>query len=258
MLYIKKKQKFDGLAKKYDKYRLRYPKLFFEQINYWSKKKNFNNILDIGSGTGIVLEGMTEKGTKNNQFYSSEISKDMISIGKKKFPFAKWINGNIENKISFLPKMDIIIFAQSLQWINRNKIFKKIKKKINKNGIICIMQNNRNYRKNIFLRKYEEILENINHLYSRKYRKIKYLNEIKSTFNKYNCKYIYISILWKKIFLIKEFIGMINSSTQVSKVKSINRKLFNIKILNLIKKYSKNNLIRLDYESELFIVKDFS
>ncbi len=255
MSYKEKKQKFDGLAKKYDLYRLRYPKILFKEIKHWTTKKKNINILDIGSGTGIALEGIIKNIKKTNNFYASELSKDMICIGKKKFPKITWIKGNIEDKILSLPNMDIIIFAQSIHWINHINIFKKIKKKINKNGIICILQNNRNFKKNLFLNEYENILEQINKKYNRNYRKTNYLNEIKNIFNNKKYIFIYINILWNKYLYKKQFIGMINSSTQVKSTKLINRKLFNKKISNLINKYSFKNLLKLNYESELFIIK---
>lgn len=247
-----KQEKFDSLAEKYEIYRPRYPKLFFNVIKYWVSKKK-NNILDIGSGTGIALEGITKIFNKKNNIYALDISKNMIDIGRKKFLFIKWIYGKAEKEIDKLPKMDLIISAQSFQWMNRIKLLKKINKNLNKNGIFCILQNNRDYKKNIFFRKYEDILEKINPQYYRKYRKFKYKKELKNNFKNYIYNYTFIK--WHKKITNKEFWGMINSSTQVKTIKKINNILFKKNIKKLLLKFSINNKIRIDYESELFIIK---
>ncbi len=258
MILNNRKNKFDGLAKEYDLYRPRYPSLLFKEINNWSIKKNKKNILDIGSGTGIALEGLIKILGKQNNFFAIDLSQDMINVGKKKYPYVKWIKGKAENEIKKLPKMDIIISAQSFQWMNRIKLLKIIKKKLNLKGIFCILQNNRNYKINDFLNKYEHILEKINSKYSRKYRKFKYKKEIKLIFNDKYSIYIYLNYLWKDYLTKKEFIGMSYSSTQVQKVKNINNNLFKKKIKNLIKKhYKKNNSIKIDFTSELFLVKNY-
>ncbi len=250
-------EKFDNLAKKYDLYRPRYPKIFFKEILFWSKKKkNSNlNILDIGSGTGIVLEKLVNVFGNKNNFYAIDISSKMINIGIKKFPFVKWIKGKAENLINKLPNIDIFIFGQSFQWMNSNIILKLIKKKINNKGLICILQNNRNFKVNSFLNDYEFILESINPKYSRYYRKISYKKEINKVFDINKYIYIYMLKSWDSFLFIDEFFGMINSSTQVNKVKSINKNLFNKKINLLLDKYLFKNKILLSYETELFIFK---
>ncbi len=249
-----KKEKFDKLAKKYDLFRPRYKKFFFEEILHLSNKKKKLNILDIGSGTGISLENFINIFSKKNNFYAIDISNEMIKIGRKKFPFVKWIKGKIEEKINLLPNMDIFIFAQSLQWINR-KIFSYLIKKINKKGLICILQNNRNYKLNNFLNKYEDILESINKNYSRKYRKINYKKEIDFYINKKKYTYFYILKPWEIYLTKKKFLGMINSSTQVEKVKSINKRLFFKKLYCLLNNYLYDNKILVSYETELFVFK---
>ncbi len=258
MIFNIKKNKFDGLAKKYDLYRPRYPIIFFKEINHWIIDKKKLNILDIGSGTGIALEGLIKILGKKNNFFAIDLSQDMINIGKTKYPYVKWIKGKAEHKIKYLPKMDIIISAQSFQWMNRIKLLKLIKKKLNLNGIFCILQNNRNYKINDFLNKYENILEKINSQYSRKYRKFKYKKEIKLIFNNKYRIYIYLNYLWTDYLTKQEFIGMSYSSTQVQQVKNINNYLFKKKINNLITQYSnKNKAIKIDFKSELFLVKNY-
>ncbi len=256
-----KKIPFDGLALNYDLFRPRYPKIFFNEINHWNKI-NLNiypqNILDIGSGTGIALEGLITKLGNQKKYFAIDISKDMINIGKKKFPFVSWIKGTAENKIHILPKMDIITFAQSFQWMKRIKLLKLIKQKINHNGIICIMQNNRNYKKNIFLNEYEDILETINPHYSRKYRNFNYEYELKSVFYEKKYIYMYIYTLWEQLFTEEEFIGMSSSSTQVQNTININKNLFKKKVKELINNHLKNNKIKINFISELFLIKDIS
>ncbi len=256
-MLINKREKFDKLAQKYDLYRPRYPKEFLKEIFHWSKnnKKKKLNILDVGSGTGIVLEKLINIFGKKNNFYSIDISYEMIKLGKKKFPFVNWIKGKAEEKINLLPNMDIFIFAQSYQWMNRNLILNLIKKKINKKGLFCILQNNRNYKINNFLNEYENILESININYNRKYRNIKYNKEINFFFKKKINLYIYMNKYWDIYLSKKEFLGMINSSTQVENVKNINKKLFYKNINFLLKRYLCKKKLLISYKTELFIFR---
>ncbi len=252
---INKKEKFDDLSKNYDLYRPRYKKIFFKEIKNWSNKSKKLNILDIGSGTGIIFEKLINVFGKKNNFYAIDISFKMIRIGKKKFPFVKWIKGKIEEKINYLPKIDIFIFGQSIQWINRKLFFSIVEKKINKNGLICILQNNRNYKINDFLDKYESILESINVNYFRNYRKIKYKEEINLYLKNKNYTYIYMLKPWEIFLTKKQFLGMINSSTQVKEVKLINSKLFFKKLNFLFKCFLYENKVLISYETELFVFK---
>ncbi len=254
-MLINKKEKFDKLAKKYDLYRPRYPIEFLQEIFNWKEKKNKLNVLDVGSGTGIVLEKLINILGKNNNFYAIDISSEMIKLGKNKFPFVNWIRGIAEEEIKILPNIDIFIFAQSYQWMNRKIILKLIDKKINNGGLFCILQNNRNYKKNIFLNKYETILESINSNYSRKYRNIKYEKEIKFFFKNRKYLYIYMNKLWDIFLSKKEFLGMINSSTQVENVKYINKNIFFKKINSLLKEYLLKKKILISYNTELFLFK---
>ncbi len=248
-----KKEKFDGLAKNYDIYRPRYPNFFFQQIDNLLEKKNNINILDIGAGSGIALEGITKIINKKNNFYAIDISKDMIKIGKKKFSYINWIHGKAEEKISEINNLDLVIFAQSFQWMNKIKLLKIIKKKLNKKGIICIIQNNRNFSINKFLFKYENLIETVNKNYSRNYRNLNYKNELKLVFPKYI--YIYISFPWNTFLSKKEFIKMSNTSTQIQETKKINNIMFKKKLKNIINKYIINKKLKIDFTSELFIIK---
>lgn len=251
-----RKEKFDDLAINYDLYRPRYSLIFFKEILHWSKKKNNNlNILDIGSGTGIALENLIKVFSLKNNFYAVDISSNMINIGKKKFPFVKWIKGKAEKLIEKLPNMDIFILAQSFQWMNINLILNLIKVKLNRGGLICILQNNRDYRVNNFLNEYESLLESINSSYNRKYRDISYKNEVDKVFDISEYLYIYISKSWITSLSSDSFLGMINSSTQVDKVKSINKFAFENEINLLIDKYLFNGKLLLNYNTELFIFK---
>ncbi|MCC8422339.1 MULTISPECIES: hypothetical protein [Photorhabdus] len=51
------KEKFDGLAKGYDRYRPRYPQALFREICHWLPKDRALSVVDIGAGTGIALGG---------------------------------------------------------------------------------------------------------------------------------------------------------------------------------------------------------
>ncbi len=67
------------------------PKVNFIE-NYFSKKKNFPSIIEVGSGSGYFLSALSKSKFKN--FHGYEISKDQVEYGKKILK-KKNINPNI-------------------------------------------------------------------------------------------------------------------------------------------------------------------
>lgn len=112
-------------------------KNYLKETNYvlsHLKEKPYN-ILDIGCGTGSHLKFFNKKKIKT---IGIDFSRKMIKIAKKKNPDLKFFHKDAKN-FSFENKFDLITsLFHVTSYINKDKdlfkIFKNVKKHLNKNG----------------------------------------------------------------------------------------------------------------------------
>ncbi|MCH9407619.1 class I SAM-dependent methyltransferase [Pantoea agglomerans] len=249
-----KNEKFDGLASNYDKYRPRYPEMLFEEIHNWMLT-SANNIYDIGAGTGIAIEGMTRTIGKSYNFTAIDISEDMISKGREKLPRVTWVKGKAEEILHDKKHIDVIMAAQSFQWMDRAKTLETSLKSLNDGGIFAILQNNRDYRNNEFLDKYESVLEKFSPGYSRNYRDYDYEKEITNVFRLPFADFKKIVTGWTMEMASEDFFGFISSSTQVQRAINNDRDNFLKEIDLLLAQHSIGGKVNIDYISELFMAR---
>ena len=129
------------------------------QIN----NRNIKNlkILDVGCGGGIICEPLARLGAKVTgiDFAPNNIIAAKIHSKKNKLKI-NYINKDIE-KSKLNEKFDIILMFEVLEHLdNWKKTIKKIKKNLNKNGLIIISTINRNLLSKLFA---INIAENILH-----------------------------------------------------------------------------------------------
>jgi ubiquinone/menaquinone biosynthesis C-methylase UbiE len=113
------------------------------------KEKKINNWIDIGNGTGEIFKFHEKTNIKINERTGIEINKNLFFYAKKK---NYKLNTNFLN-IDFLKykkkeKFDLITLIGVLQNCGHTytKIFKKIKKIMNKNAILFLTSKNINYK----------------------------------------------------------------------------------------------------------------
>jgi len=100
------------------------------------EKKNFKNILEIGSYSGILTKEII-KNFEFENYFAIDIA-DSFEYIKKLNPKIKFQCCDIE-KIDLNEKFDLIISNASLQWCNDfKKVILKLKSHLNKNGILAI------------------------------------------------------------------------------------------------------------------------
>ncbi|MFT4148405.1 MAG: class I SAM-dependent methyltransferase [Micrococcaceae bacterium] len=241
--------KFDGLAEYYDNSRPRYPQELFQEI---FKEINLPfpwKVLDVGSGTGIVLEAIVPLLSSDSSIEACDISEDMVSIGRKKFPEAKWHVGRVEEYLQRHSDYALIVAGQSYQWLSRKDFLTKAKKALIHQGCLIIIQNNRNYNAGGFAEEYETLLETYSPGYSRHYRDIDVEEELKEYFPKVIAK----DAKWVREMSAKDFLTMSFSSTQAQRAIESNENDFKHNLDELIKRYSTKNQLNLPYKTELFL-----
>lgn len=136
------KRNFDKQAKIYDKsiYSM-YPRKCYKYVIEEIQKKKFNKILDVGCGTGEILNTIA---TDKNNYYGIDLSEKMVNIakGKNNSKNITYLVGDAE----FLPfedsTFDIIICVESFHhYPNPNAVIKEFYRILNNGGtlIICDM-----------------------------------------------------------------------------------------------------------------------
>ncbi|MBD2786491.1 class I SAM-dependent methyltransferase [Xenorhabdus sp. DI] len=248
------KEKFDGLAKGYDLYRPRYPEALFREIYHWLPKDRLLSIIDIGAGTGIAIEGLTNLLGQQHHYTAIDISQDMIDIGKQKLPWVNWLHGSTEQHLSRVGSPDLIMAAQSFQWMDRATVLNMARNGLTDNGVMAILQNNRDYRYNEFLNEYENLLEELSPNYSRHYRDFDYVQELNVAFQHEHALHITLNIHWNMTIPGEAFIGMSRSSTQVQRALAAHGEQFIERLKMLVEKYQADDKLTILYESQLFMV----
>ena len=246
-------QKFDGLANDYDRYRPRYPiELFHTMLAPLQGKKNLS-IVDAGAGTGIALEHIMETLGTEHDYRAIDVSSDMIEQGKRKFPDVQWLQGQAEALIPDIGGVDLFVFAQSFQWMDRVKLLSLVSHQLHCGGVMGVIQNNRHFEASDFLRNYESLLEAMSPNYSRYYRRFDFLKEMTDAF-KATLKDITLHTLdWVMPMPSDAFIGMSRSSTQAQRAIAAHGEQFLTELMMLIKRYEVNGSLEVCYRSELYM-----
>lgn len=250
-------EKFDGLATDYDKYRPRYPRVLVEQLASSLPSGERLNIVDLGAGTGIALEQLMEVMGPEHNYYAVDVSSDMLSKGREKFPNVEWRLGKAEAALCDLPKMDLVLAAQSFQWMDRPNLLAVLRERLNPNGVFGVMQNNRDFERSAFLNDYETLLEAMSPGYSRHYRSFDFHQEIATGFSVPREEVAKLNKGWVMTVPSGAFIGMSRSSTQAQRAIAAHRQAahgqaFIDKLTELLSEYEYDGQIDIAYQTELF------
>jgi len=138
LIYKKIQKSFDKNANKYDDY-CEIQKIVADLLIKNISQKQFNDILEIGTGTGLFTEKLIDK-IIFEKLILSDFSKKMMLLSKTKF-----LNKNIDflcmDALNFSLKktFDLIVSNASYQWINNlEKHIKRQTQFLNKNGMLAI------------------------------------------------------------------------------------------------------------------------
>lgn len=201
---------FDGLAEKYDRSRPRYPDSAFKWLDEKCCLSSLESVIDIGAGTGIVLEGLTPFLKASCSITAIDVSKDMTRVGEEKFPSVTWLNGEAESLLHQVNPANLIIAGQSYQWLDRERFVDVAWKSLVAGGSLVVLQNNRNFARGEFASAYEDLLEEWSPGYRRNYRQIDICNELGRSFSYCEMK----EFTWEDRKTCDEFVTLSSSSTQ--------------------------------------------
>lgn len=246
------KEKFDGLAEVYDKYRPRYPIDLIKVLRALALSKPSLSIIDIGAGTGIATGQIIEVFGNDHAVVAVEISEDMAQLGKKKFPGVQWHVGSAEQYLEGRSNIDLIVAAQSFQWMDRPAILHMARDKLAPGGTFAVLQNNRDFRSNRFLSEYEDLLEQYSPGYDRHYRAFDFPAEIRSAFVGPGHLPGQVTTRWTFSLSKAAFVSFSKSSTQVQRAIATHGDRFFEHLSTLLDRHADGESLAIAYDSELF------
>ncbi len=242
---------FNGLQRDYDAARPSYPAAVLEFVHIRCPEAGL--IADIGCGTGILTKQLAAL-YEHGKVLGFDINADMIETAHAK--------RNINTcygicRAESLPvadgAVDLLTVAQAVQWFDRPAFFAEAKRVIAADGLLCVIENNRNWRESRFLDAYEELLECTSPGYSRHYRAFDYPAELDSA------GYLRIvehKVRWRRNMSPREFVQMTHSSTKYQTALRNRPNAAEHRLRELLSSsVGPDGLIVLDYETRLIMAR---
>ena len=111
-------KEFSRFADEYNKYNIIQTEVAKHLISML-KKKRYDKVLDLGSGSGAVYKNLKERGVEFNHFYAFDFSEEMLKIHPSSKNLSK-LCLNFNDKSSFQDyqenEFDLLTSASALQW----------------------------------------------------------------------------------------------------------------------------------------------
>lgn|GEM_PF-455132 len=204
---------FSGLEQDYEQARPNYPEAALDYLLNLCPKPSPPVILDVGCGTGKLTRQLAQR-YASARIIGCDANADMLAHARASTP-----NGKISYFISAaedLPMPDdtvgLLSAAQAVQWFARPAFFAESRRVLAANGILALLENNRNWQSSAFLEAYETLLEDNTPGYSRFYRDHDYAVELQTSgFSDVNAH----SITWVRSMSPELFMQMARSSTRI-------------------------------------------
>lgn len=173
---------FDGLATIYNQQRPRYPRAVYALLEQLVDPTPPLNILDAGSGPGVVLEDLLPTFGPLAHYTAVDISADMVATGAERLPEAIWVHSPVEPDLEQRRDLALITVGQAAHWFDRPRFYAAAIQALRPGGVLAIIQNNRDYTRGGFAQAWEELAEAYSPGYTRTYRDFPYAQELAEAF----------------------------------------------------------------------------
>ena len=241
-----------GKQEDYSKYRPTYPTELFD---FLSKEYNIKNkiIVELGAGTGKFSKIAS---SYCKQIYYVEPNIDMINKGKEYCNDCTnivYINKSAES--TGLPEnlADIVLAVQSFHWFDKQKLKQEVNKILKPDGDFAIVWNNWEDENNEFSKVYFKYISTWNTKLTGKTYQHKNVDDRKKFFK--NSQYKTYTFIHAKDYTLDMLIGLTKSLSYAPKEDSEYYEEFINGIITIFNKYKKNDIVRFDFHTEMFIGK---
>ena len=246
------KKFYFGKQEDYSKYRPTYPTELFD---FLSKEYNMKNkiIVELGAGTGKFSKIAS---SYCKQIYYVEPNIDMINKGKEYCNDCTnivYINKSAES--TGLPEnsVDIVFAVQSFHWFDKQKLKQEVNKILQSNGDFAIVWNDWEDENNEFSKEYFKYISSWNTKLTGKTYQHKNVDDRKKFFK--NSEYKTYIFIHSKDYTIDMLIGLSKSLSYAPKEDSEYYDEFINGIITIFNKYKKDDIVRFDFHTEMFIGK---
>ncbi|GEM_PF-2090764 len=153
------KTNFGKVSELYDKARIGYPEELIGDALKFSKIDKKARILDVGCGSGQLIESLFRKG-----FYivGLDISQDLVEIAKKKYsesPNVELVVGSFEDFETPKENFDAIFSGIAWHWVKPERRYEKAYEILKKNGALALVWYFQESNKSNFLGEIGKILD---------------------------------------------------------------------------------------------------
>jgi len=244
---VEPKKRFSSRVENYIKYRPSYP---LEIIDFLKEKMILAEdtiIADIGSGTGILTKLFLDNG---NQVYGIEPNKDMRAAAERnlqEYTNFSSLEGSAESTGLKGNCINLVIAGQAFHWFDVEEAKREFKRILKPDGNVALIWNNRGKTGSDFDRSYE----NFTLKYGTDYKEVRkneknvdlFFNYQKETF--YNFQELNFT----------SFKGRVLSSSYIPLADNPVFPKMILELEDLFNNHQRNGIIRIEYDTELYLGK---
>lgn len=140
------KSAFSGLARSYDAFRPRYPDAALDEIKLFATPLPKGPVVDVGTGTGILLRQLLHAFPDQNQFVGIEPNIDMLRQARGAFASGESVR-LIEASAEAIPlptdSASLVTVAQALHWMDRERFYAEARRLLLVGGTLAVLYNQR-------------------------------------------------------------------------------------------------------------------
>ncbi len=231
-------QLFSGLDERYSKYRPHYPAEILDILFDYFRHGRNNRwparplLVDVGAGTGILTRQLRERFGADYRYIAVEPGDSMRSRAEFETDPALGIEfsrATAEALGLAAGSAAIVIAGQAAHWFDRPRFYAEARRVLYPGGVLALVYNDRDWRRDAMLAEYEDFLESRNPRYHRGYREADpvaaragsglaglrsgaFAEEMRQLdgFRDFTAQ----SVEWKRTMSADEFVGMCLSTVQ--------------------------------------------
>jgi len=140
------KDAFSGLARNYDAFRPKYPDAALDEIKLFATPMPKGPVVDVGTGTGILLRQLRHAFPDQTQFVGIEPNIDMLRQARGAFVPGESVR-LIEASAEAIPlptdSASLVTVAQALHWMDRERFYSEARRLLLVGGTLAVLYNQR-------------------------------------------------------------------------------------------------------------------